>query len=121
MSKCEKSEDKKPSGQKHTIESTEKMVGMVSNHKGWAICPDKELLGFLIEGLTVNFNRYGYPSCPCRDADGVREKDKDIICPCAYCVPDQEEYGHCYCGLYLTKEFAASGEELKSIPERRPE
>ena len=115
------SEEEKKAVREVTIGSTEKMVQMVANHKGWVLCPDKQLLSFLIEGLTTNRKRYGYPSCPCRDAEGVREKDKDIICPCAYCVPDQQEYGHCYCGLYLTKEYAATGKPLKSIPERRPD
>ena len=114
MSKCENSEYKKPSGQKHTIESTEKMVGMVSNHKGWAICPDKELLGFLIEGLTVNFNRYGYPSCPCRDADGVREKDKDIL-PVRYCVPGCKRNMGTVIVVCILLEFAASGKELNQF------
>ncbi|TFH27044.1 MAG: ferredoxin:thioredoxin reductase, partial [Promethearchaeota archaeon] len=42
------------------------------------------------------------------------------ICPCDYCKPDQEEYGHCYCGLYLTGEFFDTGKEPQGVPERRP-
>ncbi|MHA1731437.1 MAG: ferredoxin-thioredoxin reductase catalytic domain-containing protein [Promethearchaeota archaeon] len=94
---------------------------MVAKKQGWVVNPDPELIGWLSEGLSTNWNRYGYFSCPCRDADGVKERDKDIICPCDYCVPDQEEFGHCYCGLYLTREFADSGKKPHSIPERRPE
>ena len=103
-----------------TLEDTRKFISMVADKQGWKLNPDKEFVQMLVEGLTTNFNRYGYPSCPCRDATGVREKDKDIICPCAYCRPDQKEYGHCYCGLYLTPEFAATGKIPKAIPERRP-
>ena len=96
-------------------------VELVAKHQGWELVRDKEHLQVLIEGLTTNWNRYGYFSCPCRLADGIREKDKDIICPCVYAKPDLEEFGHCYCGLYLTKEFFASGKKPEYIPERRPE
>lgn len=104
-----------------TIEDTKKFATMVANHQGWKLNPDTEFLGMLIEGLTENYNRYGYYNCPCRDSHDDKVKDKDIICPCDYCVPDQKEYGHCYCSLYLTPEFYSSGEKPKSIPERRPE
>lgn len=93
---------------------------MVATKQGWKLNRDEEFLDMLAQGLAVNFNRYGYYSCPCRDADGEKEYDKDIICPCDYCVPDQQEHGHCYCGLYLTEEFAESGKKPGGIPERRP-
>jgi ferredoxin-thioredoxin reductase catalytic chain len=98
---------------------TLRFVTMVADKQSWKLHPDKEFLDMLIEGLMTNYNRYGYFSCPCRDADGEREPDKDIICPCEYCRPDQEEYGHCYCGLYVIPEFFESGRIPQSIPERR--
>ena len=94
---------------------------MVAEKQGWKLNSDTELLDILAYGLAKNYSRYGYYSCPCRDADGVRERDRDIVCPCKYCVPDQEVFGHCYCGLYLTLEFHKSGSIPKAIPERRPE
>ncbi len=94
-------------------------ISMVAEKNNWKLNKDKEHLEIITEGLMKNYNRYGYFSCPCRDADGLREIDKDIVCPCDYCVPDQKEFGHCYCGLYLTEEFFNSGGEPKSIPERR--
>lgn len=103
------------------IEDTKLFAKMVAKHKGWELNHDKELTELLFEGLTTNWNRYGYFACPCRLADGVREEDKDIICPCEYAIPDLEEYGHCYCGLYLTKEFFSSGKQCNYIPDRRPE
>ncbi|MFX0103279.1 MAG: ferredoxin-thioredoxin reductase catalytic domain-containing protein [Candidatus Hodarchaeota archaeon] len=90
----------------------------VSEFRKWKLNPDEEFIDILANGLMVNYNRYGYFSCPCRAASGIKEKDKDITCPCDYCVPDQEEFGHCYCGLYLTPEYAATGEEPESIPDR---
>ncbi len=105
---------------KKTMTDIEKFVGMVASKQKWKLHPDATFLNMLLEGLMTNFNRYGYPSCPCRSASGVREKDADIVCPCAYCVPDQKEFGHCYCGLYLTEKFAKTGKKPKPIPERRP-
>jgi ferredoxin-thioredoxin reductase catalytic chain len=96
-----------------------RFVTMVANKQGWKLHPDREFLDMLVEGLMINYNRYGYFSCPCRDADGERDRDRDIICPCEYCRPDQEEYGHCYCGLYVIPEFFESGRTPQSIPERR--
>jgi ferredoxin-thioredoxin reductase catalytic subunit len=93
---------------------------MVASRQGWRLNPDTEFIEFLFEGLAKNSRRYGYYSCPCRDAHGERARDSDIICPCAYCRPDQEEYGHCYCGLFLTEKFAQGGGQPVSIPERRP-
>jgi len=107
--------------QTKTPEDTQLFITMVAEKQGWKLNPDEEFISILVEGLTVNYNRYGYYSCPCRDASGTRSRDRDIICPCVYCKPDQEEYGHCYCGLYFTKEFFASGKKPSSLPERRPE
>jgi len=101
------------------FENTRLFVSMVAQKQGWELNRDEEHLEIIISGLMKNYNRYGYFACPCRDASGVKEKDSDIICPCDYCRPDQEEFGHCYCGLYLTKDFFKSGKEPQSIPERR--
>ena len=102
-----------------TFDDVMRFATMVAAKQGWVLHPDKDFLADIIDGLRVNFNRYGYYACPCRDASGRREEDKDIICPCVYCVPDQEEFGHCYCGLYLTKEFAEKGIMPSGIPDRR--
>jgi len=106
---------------KKTLADTERFAEAAARHQGWKPNPDKEFLGMIMEGLTKNWNRYGYFQCPCRDSWGLREKDKDIICPCVYARPDMAEYGHCYCGLFLTGDFAASGKRPEPIPERRPE
>ena len=87
---------------------------------GYRLTPDPGLLQVLIEGLGVNEERYGYPSCPCRMATGVFEADRDIICPCDYRDPDVEEHGSCYCCLYVDEATYESG-EVRSIPERRPQ
>ncbi len=92
----------------------------VANHQGYTVNPDAAFVDALAIGLASNYNRYGYYLCPCRDGDGEREADEDIICPCVYNIPDQREYGHCFCALFMTKEFARSGKDPVPIPERRP-
>ncbi len=87
---------------------------------GYHLNPDAEFTRDLVEGLLVNIDRYGYPSCPCRLAEGEREPDRDIVCPCYYRDPDLDEYGCCYCALYVSSEVAAGRAEARSIPERRP-
>jgi ferredoxin-thioredoxin reductase catalytic subunit/rubredoxin len=86
---------------------------------GYYLIPDQELLQLFLEGLKVNEERYGYPTCPCRLASGKFEFDRDIICPCDYRDPDVQKYGACYCRLYVTKKVFES-KDLPSVPERRP-
>jgi ferredoxin-thioredoxin reductase catalytic chain len=86
---------------------------------GYYLTPDPELLQAFFEGLKTNEERYGYPSCPCRLASGKFDYDRDIICPCDYRDPDVQEYGACYCRLYVSKEIYES-KQLATVPERRP-
>ena len=87
---------------------------------GYYLNPDSGFLRDLLEGLRLNEERYGYPSCPCRLASGKFEFDRDILCPCDYRDPDVEEYGACYCALYVRKDVFEGKTALKPIPERRP-
>ena len=86
---------------------------------GYYLNPDVEFVLDLMEGLLANEERYGYMSCPCRLAEGVREKDLDIICPCDYRDPDLDEYGACYCALYVSEEIARGEKSPQPVPERR--
>ncbi len=81
---------------------------------------DKDLVFELLESLLLNKDRYGYMACPCRLACGEREKDKDIFCPCEYREPDLEEFGTCYCGLYVSTAMNNGEIQAEYVPERRP-
>ena len=87
---------------------------------GYNLNPDTVFTKSLVKGLIVNEKRYGYQACPCRLADGKKEKDLDIICPCDYRDSDVNEFGACYCGLYVSGEIASGKKKLAPIPERRP-
>lgn len=92
----------------------------VARVRGWVANPDQTFRGLLAEGLTANRERYGYYLCPCRDGDGDRKADRDIVCPCVYAKQDVEEHGQCFCGLFLSPERAQNPEPPHQIPERRP-
>lgn len=74
----------------------------------------------MLNGLLTNEGRYGYRSCPCRLAAADKEIDADIICPCAYRDRDIEEFGSCYCGLYVSGDCYEGKQEAVTVPERRP-
>lgn len=102
------------------VENLYEMLRRVQEPKGYYFNKDRQKVTELLEALLVNKERYGYMCCPCRLAANDREWDKDIICPCVYRTPDVEEFGSCYCNLYVSRAWneAASPEEY--IPERRP-
>lgn len=87
---------------------------------GYHLNPDVEFTKDLVRGLLVNEKRYGYWACPCRLADGDKQKDLDIVCPCDYRDPDLLDWGACYCALYVSDEVLEHQRPLASIPERRP-
>jgi len=96
------------------------MLKKIQEPQGYFFSKDKEWVLDILKGLLTNKGRYGYMSCPCRLASGDREKDKDIICPCVYRAPDVEEYGSCYCNLYVLKEWNEDKIPHVYVPERRP-
>lgn len=102
------------------VKTLYEMLRKVQEPKGYYFNRDKERVFELLAALLVNKTRYGYMSCPCRLASGVREKDKDIICPCVYRTPDVEEYGSCYCNLYVSRAWNGGKIARSYVPERRP-
>ncbi|OPY35957.1 MAG: Ferredoxin thioredoxin reductase catalytic beta chain [Methanoregula sp. PtaU1.Bin051] len=87
---------------------------------GYFLNPDSVFVKNLVAGLLKNEKRYGYRACPCRLASGTREDDLDIICPCDYRDSDIEEFGACYCALYVSPAIAAGKGKVAPVPERRP-
>jgi ferredoxin-thioredoxin reductase catalytic chain len=96
------------------------MLKKIQEPKGFYFNNDKEKVIELLEGLIVNKERYGYMCCPCRLASNDRENDKDIICPCVYRGPDVEEFGSCYCNLYVSQKWNEATTPHEYVPERRP-
>jgi len=92
----------------------------INEPKGFFFNRDEPWVFDLLDSLLINKERYGYMSCPCRLAANDRQKDSDIICPCAYREQDIAEYGSCYCNLYVSRSRNESDEPPPVVPERRP-
>ena len=103
-----------------TLEKVRQRAESDAKTYGYYLNPDPKFLRDLLEGLKRNEERYGYPSCPCRLASGKFEFDRDITCPCDYRDPDVEEYGACYCALYVRKDLFEGKTAILPVPERRP-
>ncbi len=101
----------------------EKLFDILSSYavsQGIRLNKDKPFVMDILRGLLTNEARYGYRSCPCRLASGIKEKDADIVCPCVYRDPDLKEFGSCYCGLYVSLDWNTEAKEHQQVPERRP-
>lgn len=96
------------------------MLKKVNEPKGYYLNGDKEKVFELLRGLLTNKKRYGYMACPCRLASGTRENDRDIICPCSYREADVQEYGSCFCSLYVSADWYTGKMKRETVPERRP-
>ncbi|MHA1150418.1 MAG: ferredoxin-thioredoxin reductase catalytic domain-containing protein [Promethearchaeota archaeon] len=93
----------------------------VAETNKWIINKDATTFEDLIDGLVENKRKLGYQSCPCRLASGMRELDRDLICPCDYAQKDVPKYGACYCNLYMRQDYYKTiNQEYINVPERRP-
>lgn len=92
----------------------------IQEARGYSFNRDRDHVLALMEGLLQNKDRYGYMACPCRLAADDREWDRDILCPCIYREQDVQEYGSCYCGLYVSDDWNEGKIPQSYVPERRP-
>lgn len=100
-----------------TAQGAAAYVRQVAAHRGWVVNPDAALTSPIVQGLATQAARWGKPYCPCRDVEGG-EADRDIVCPCVYAQPDVDQWGQCFCGLFLAPEKDPA--TVASVPERRP-
>jgi ferredoxin-thioredoxin reductase catalytic chain len=104
-----------------SVEQLQEMLKKTQEAKGFFFNKERKRVFELLEGLLINKERYGYMCCPCRLAASDREWDRDIICPCIYRAPDVEEFGSCYCGLYVSQAWNDGNVATDVyVPERRP-
>lgn len=102
------------------VDALQKKLGREAAASGYHLNPDAEFTRDLVKGLLVNEERYGYPACPCRLAAGKKANDLDIICPCDYRDADLNEFGACFCALYVAQDVLVGQRQAAAIPERRP-
>lgn len=87
---------------------------------GFYLHADPEHVLEIAENLLETKNRYGYLSCPCRLSSGVRTEDADIICPCEYREADVQEFGACYCHLFVDAAHKDDPNFFPEMDDRRP-
>ncbi|HXW69607.1 MAG TPA: ferredoxin-thioredoxin reductase catalytic domain-containing protein [Dissulfurispiraceae bacterium] len=103
----------------NSVEQLFEILKKSQEARGYHFNSDRNLVFDLLKGLLMNKDRYGYMSCPCRLASDDYDRDRDIICPCIYREPDLEEFGSCYCGLYVSQDWSAGEIDHVYVPERR--
>ena len=106
-------------GEDSDVEKTYERLQKFSEKKGYFLNPDTAFAKKLVKSLLENQERYGYWACPCRLASGNREEDRDIICPCDHMKLDVQEFGACYCALYVSEKVSQGEMEAGTVPERR--
>lgn len=104
----------------HMVDEMTARLRQEAESRGYHLNPDADAVNALVEGLLVNIERYGYPSCPCRLSFGEKDDDLDILCPCDYRDADLDDHGACYCALYVSAAVHNGSEEVAPVPERRP-
>jgi ferredoxin-thioredoxin reductase catalytic subunit len=72
-----------------------------AKEKGLSLNTDDRQFTAVIRGLVRNRLKHGERYCPCRIRSGDPEKDRLIICPCAYHGKEIESEGHCHCNLFF--------------------
>lgn len=67
----------------------------------WVLNPDDRKLEVVIRGLGRNKRKFGERYCPCRLRSGDPDRDREIICPCAFHRDEIEKDGSCHCHLFF--------------------
>jgi len=75
-------------------------VQAYADSEGFMLNQNIEKLNLVLKGLHRNAVKHGAEYCPCRVRTGDLEKDKDIICPCAFHKGEIESQGFCHCHLF---------------------
>jgi ferredoxin-thioredoxin reductase catalytic chain len=76
-------------------------VRKYAKEKGLALNPDDRQFRAVVRGLVRNRIKHGERFCPCRIRSGDPERDRLIICPCAYHEKEISDEGHCHCSLFF--------------------
>jgi len=70
------------------------------------LCPDREKVDMLLEGIFDNERNHGLKYCPCRLMTKDFEEDLKIVCPCNFLIHETykgQEKGECWCGLFIRR------------------
>lgn len=76
--------------------------------RGYTLNPHTMFRTNLIIWLAENKRLYQRQICPCFEASGDQELDRQLTCPCAFCEDDIQTKGRCHCGLFGRGNFTES-------------
>jgi ferredoxin-thioredoxin reductase catalytic subunit len=85
------------------FESLKEKLGAYAEKQGIKFNDNEKVVDGIINALLRNRKFKGDIYCPCRTFTGDKEKDKFIVCPCAYHLEEIKELGHCKCNLFWKK------------------
>ncbi len=71
------------------------------------VCPDKEKLYMLIDGIFNNEKNHDLKYCPCRLTTKDFLEDLKLVCPCNFLIHEtykDKEDGECWCGLFVRRK-----------------
>lgn len=117
MIDCVKNKEQQEGTEIRSTRLYERLKRIQERH-GYTFNADMEMTMDLLNSLVVLHERHGYMACPCRLVSGSYEHDRDILCPCVYRETDVEEYGACFCGLYVA--IGGQNKVEPFVPDRRP-
>ena len=90
-----------PAEKKEKFEKILQRSREYARENGICLNPNQKIVESLINALIEREEKYGQGYCPCRVVSGDPEKDKDIICPCKFCLDEVKRDGHCHCFLFV--------------------
>jgi len=91
---------------KVTQEEIEKLIKEYEEYAeehGFMLNPNRKIVEAIARGLLTRESTFGCRYCPCRVVTGDKEKDKDIICPCALYRDELKNQGYCHCRLFVKR------------------
>ncbi len=85
------------------MDELRKRLELYLEGKDFAFNPDAETVNGILAAMTKRRERFGDDYCPCRRVTGDAEKDREIVCPCAFHLEELERDGRCHCHLFVKK------------------
>lgn len=82
------------------IKESSKWMGKYAKAKGIVVNPNKMYLTNLKIWIAENEEIYGQRICPCFEATGDKNMDRELLCPCSFAAQDIEDHGTCHCNLF---------------------
>jgi len=91
--------------EEEALASVTRTVTAYAERGPYFLNPDEVVVRNILLGLARNLVEYSYAYCPCRQVQGIPEKDFKNICPCKTHKKEIAQTGSCECGLFVSKAY----------------